>query len=104
MNSEICSFKNKKMAKFNERKKRYLIKNNIIGTEAVDRFCNLLIGIINTKFKNGKHGSLTWSEKFHYIEKFCEKRLLHNKDVRKICDEKLTETYVQNKEYHERQL
>ena len=106
MNNEICSFnKNKKMAGFSERKKRYLIKNNIVGTEAVDRFCSVLIGLMNSPtFNRKKKYTMTWKQKLDYIKNVCEQRVIYNETVRKISEEKLIETYVQNKEYHERQL
>ena len=94
MSSEINLWPNKKMQNFDQTKKRKLLTNNLTQTRAVDNFCDTLIKIIKTKYKNGKIGCLTPAEKLYYVQRFCEGRKLRNDDIRKACKKELIETHL----------
>ena len=52
---EVNFWTNKKMQKFDERRKRKLLTENIIRMEAVNKFINVaLFPIINKPYKNGR--------------------------------------------------
>ena len=82
------------MKTFDPNKKRKLLTNNLSQTRAVDNFCNTLIKIIKTKYKNGRKGCLSASERLDYVQRFCEGRKLRNEDIRKACNKELMETHV----------
>jgi len=94
MSSEIKLWSNKNMKTFDPNKKRKLLTNNLSQTRAVDNFCNTLIKIIKTKYKNGRKGCLSASERLDYVQRFCEGRKLRNEDIRKACNKELMETHV----------
>jgi hypothetical protein len=92
MIKEIDLFKNKKMLAFSDSKKRYTLINNIKSTESVDRFCKVLIGLMDSPtFNRKKKYTMTWKQKLDYIKNFCEQRVIYNETVRKISEEKLIE-------------
>jgi len=99
MSSEINLWTNKKMQKFDQSKKRKLLANNLSQTRAVDNFCDTLIKIIKTKYKNGRKGCLSATERLDYIQRFCEERKLRNEDIRKACKKELIETHVSGVPY-----
>ena len=94
MSSEINFWQNKKMQNFDQNKKRKLLTNNLSQTKAVDNFCNTLIKILKTKYKNGRKGCLSASERLDYVQHFCEERKLRNENIRKACNKELMETHV----------
>jgi len=99
MSNEINLWTNKKMQKFDQSKKRKLLANNLSQTRAVDNFCDTLIKIIKTKYKNGRKGCLSATERLDYIQRFCEERKLRNEDIRKACKKELIETHVSGVPY-----
>ena len=99
MSSEINLWTNKKMQKFDQSKKRKLLTNNLTQTRAVDNFCDTLIKIIKTKYKNGRKGCLSATERLDYVQRFCEGRKLRNEDIRKACKKELIETHVSEVPY-----
>jgi len=94
MSNEIKMFESKEMSKYSEKRKRSEVMKNLSQTLAVDKFCDLMILVIKSKYTSGKKGCLTPSEKLDYLQKFCEKRKLSNKDVRRACNQKLIETHL----------
>ena len=94
MSSEIKMFESKEMSKYSEKRKRSEVMKNLSQTLAVDKFCDLMISVIKSKYTNGTKGCLTPAEKFDYVQRFCEKRKLRNKDVRRSCNQKLIETHI----------
>ncbi len=62
MSSEINFWQNKKMQNFDPNKKRKLLTNNLSQTRAVDNFCNTLIKILKTKYKNSECRSFLLKE------------------------------------------
>ena len=99
MSSEINFWPNKKMQNFDQNKKRKLLTSNLSQTRAVDNFCDTLIKIIKTKYKNGRKGCLSATERLDYIQRFCEERKLRNEDIRKACKKELIETHVSGVPY-----
>ena len=99
MNSEIKLWSNKNMKTFDPNKKRKLLINNLSQTRAVDNFCNTLIKILKTKYKNGRKGCLNAAERLDYLQRFCEGRKLRNEDIRKACNKELMETHVSGVPY-----
>ena len=92
---EVNFWTNKKMQKFDERRKRKLLTENIIRMEAVNKFINVaLFPIINKPYKNGRNNFLTPAEKLDYLQRFCEGRKLRNNDVIKASKEELVRTHV----------
>ena len=94
MSSEINFWQNKKMQNFDQNKKRKLLANNLFQIRAVDNFCDTLIKIIRSKYKNGRKGCLNAAERLDYLQRFCEGRKLRNEDIRKACKKELIETHV----------
>ena len=101
MSSEINFWPNKKMQNFDQNKKRKILTNNLSQTRAVDNFCDTLIKIIKTKYKNGRKGCLSATERLDYIQRFCEERKLRNEDIRKACKRELIETHVSGVPYEQ---
>jgi hypothetical protein len=94
MSNEINLWSNKKMQNFDQNKKRKLLANNLFQIRAVDNFCDTLIKIIRSKYKNGRKGCLNAAERLDYLQRFCEGRKLRNEDIRKACKKELIETHV----------
>jgi len=95
ISEEVNFWTNKKMQKFDERRKRKLLTENIIRMEAVTKFINVsLFPIINRAYKNGRNNFLTPAEKLDYLQRFCEGRKLRNNDVIKASKEELVRTHV----------
>ena len=97
---EVNFWTNKKMQKFDEKRKRKLLTENIIRMEAVNKFINVaLFPIINKPYKNGRNNFLTPAEKLDYLRRFCEGRKLRNDDVIKASKEELIRTHVSGVSY-----
>ena len=97
---KVNFWQNKKMQKFDERRKRKLLTENIIRMKAVNKFINVsLFPIINKPYKNGRDNFLTPAEKLDYLRRLCEGRKLHNDDVMKSCHEELVRTHVSGVSY-----
>mgnify|MGYP000625087875 CR=1 FL=1 len=89
-----------KMQKFDERRKRKLLTENIIRMEAVTKFINVsLFPIINRAYKSGRNNFLTPAEKLDYLRRFCEGRKSRNDDMIKTCHEELIRTHVSGVSY-----
>ena len=99
MSNEINLWSNKKMQNFDQNKKRKLLANNLFQIRAVDNFCDTLIKIIRSKYKNGRKGCLNAAERLDYLQRFCEGRKLRNEDIRKACKKELIETHVSGVPY-----
>ena len=99
MSNEINLWPNKKMQNFDQNKKRKLLANNLFQIRAVDNFCDTLIKIIRSKYKNGRKGCLNAAERLDYLQRFCEGRKLRNEDIRKACKKELIETHVSGVPY-----
>ena len=99
---EVNFWTSKKMQKFDERRKRKLLTENIIRMEAVTKFINVsLFPIINRAYKNGRNNFLTPAEKLDYLQRFCEGRKLRNNDVIKASKEELVKTHVSGISYEQ---
>jgi hypothetical protein len=97
---EVNFWTNKKMQKFDERRKRKLLTDNIIRMEAVNKFIKVsLFPVINKPYKNGRDNFLTPAEKLDYLRRLCEGRKLRNDDVIKATREELVKTHVSGVSY-----
>ena len=73
MSSEIKMFESKEMSKYSEKRKRSEVMKNLSQTLAVDKFCDLMISVIKSKYTNGTKGCLTPAENWIMYNVFVKK-------------------------------